>query len=77
MKMHLPQGVTFIIDRLAEHGFRADVVGGCVRDFLRGIDPHDYDITTDASPLEMKSIFFDLRTIETGIKKERLLIAII
>lgn len=66
--MNLPNGVEFIIDRLASHNHRADIVGGCVRDFLLGKEPNDYDITTDATPDEMREIFSDVKVVETGIK---------
>ena len=66
--MKLPEGARLIIDRLAEHGFRGDIVGGCVRDHLLGKEPNDYDITTSATPEEMQKIFADMRTIETGLK---------
>ena len=64
----LPSSVEFIINRINEFGHRADVVGGPVRDFLLGGIPHDYDITTSAKPDEIKKIFADLRTVDTGIK---------
>ena len=66
--MRLPEGARFIIDRLAEHGFRGDIVGGCVRDHLLGKEPNDYDITTSATPEEMQRIFSDMRMIGTGLK---------
>ena len=66
--MHLTKQVEFILKRLNENGHRADVVGGPVRDFLRGVVPSDYDITTSALPEETKSAFADLRTVDTGIK---------
>ena len=66
--MHLTESVKFIIERLVLCGYRADVVGGPVRDHILGIQPHDFDITTDATPDEIKSAFSDLRTVDTGIK---------
>lgn len=66
--MKLPKGVEFIIERLENNGHRADIVGGCVRDFLLGKEPNDYDVTTDATPEEMREIFADVRTVDTGIK---------
>ncbi|MBQ7788964.1 MAG: CCA tRNA nucleotidyltransferase [Clostridia bacterium] len=56
------------INELNKHGYEAYLVGGCVRDMLMGIEPHDYDITTSASPDEMKEVFKNERIIETGIK---------
>ena len=67
-KMYLPENVEYLISRLNRRGYRADVVGGCVRDFLLGKEPNDYDITTDATPDEMRCVFSDLHTVETGIK---------
>ena len=68
MDFLLPDEVGSIIDRLFKAGYRADVVGGPVRDFLMGREPHDYDITTSATPDEVKAVFSDLRTVDTGIK---------
>lgn len=67
-KMFLPEKVEYLISRLASAGYRADAVGGCVRDSLLGRVPGDYDITTSATPNEMKRVFSDLKTVETGIK---------
>lgn len=61
----LPGQVDYIIEELAGHGHEAYAVGGCVRDILLGREPGDWDITTSASPAEVKSIF--RRTIDTGI----------
>ena len=66
--MRMPEGARFIIDRLYENGYRADIVGGCVRDNLLGREPNDYDITTNASPEETLRIFADMHVIETGLK---------
>lgn len=66
-KLTLPKGAELIIDKLFEHGFRADAVGGCVRDMLRGEHPVDFDITTAAKPGQIKEIFKEYRTIDTGI----------
>ena len=66
--MLLTSDVEFIISRLAENGHRADVVGGPVRDWLRGVTPADYDITTSATPEQIKAAFSDCRTVDTGIK---------
>ena len=64
----LPKSVRLIIDRMRENGYRADIVGGCVRDFLLGRTPFDFDITTNARPEVTKQLFSDFRVIETGIK---------
>lgn len=64
----IPQEVERLLDKLCEHGFDAYLVGGCVRDKLMSISPHDYDIATNALPHEIKSVFSDCKTIDTGIK---------
>ena len=64
----LPESVKTVISRLNKAGHRADIVGGCVRDFLLGKSPSDYDLTTDATPDEMRAIFSDMRTLDIGIK---------
>ncbi len=68
LKMKLPSSVGYIIERLEHAGFRADVVGGAVRDFLISRPSPDYDITTSATPDEIKAVFKDIRTVDTGIR---------
>jgi len=48
-----------IVRTLREHGYKAYLVGGCVRDLLLGCEPADYDVTTDAIPDEVMRIFPD------------------
>jgi poly(A) polymerase len=43
-----------IIEALQERGFKAYLVGGCVRDLLIGLEPKDYDIATDARPNQVR-----------------------
>ncbi len=67
-KMKLPEDVEYIISKLLSEGFEAFVVGGAVRDFLLGDAPGDYDITTSALPSEVKDVFKNEKTVDTGIK---------
>lgn len=64
--MKLPENVKFILNKLAQNGYEGYVVGGCVRDYLMGKAPHDYDITTSALPEDVKKIF--PHTVDTGIQ---------
>jgi len=48
-----------ILNRLLENGFEALYVGGAVRDEIMGLEPDDIDITTSASPEEVKALFPD------------------
>lgn len=66
MKIVLPQDVITIIERLESRGYEAYAVGGCVRDSILGKVPADWDITTSASPQEIKANFS--HTIDTGIE---------
>lgn len=51
---------------LSDAGFQAFLVGGCVRDWFLGQSPKDYDITTDATPEQVMSLF--PKTIPTGLQ---------
>lgn len=64
--IQIPEQANIILEKLQASGYEAYVVGGCVRDALLGREPHDWDITTSALPLEVKKIF--PRTIDTGLK---------
>ena len=55
-----------IVERLQRAGFAAFWVGGCVRDFLLGREPQDFDIATDAKPEQIEKLF--KRTIAVGKK---------
>lgn len=67
-KFDLPEGVEAIIERLYECGYEAYAVGGCVRNFMLGTEPKDYDVTTSARPEEIKQALEGFRIIDTGIK---------
>ena len=66
MKIELPDHVKFILDTLEKNGYEGYAVGGCVRDALLGREPQDWDITTNAKPLQVKALF--RRTIDTGLQ---------
>ena len=67
MRINIPYGASFIIDRLAEHNFSAYLVGGCVRDAVMGRDVNDWDITTSALPEQICELFADMKVIKTGL----------
>lgn len=66
--MNIPSNIAMILDMLESAGYEAYIVGGCVRDSLMGITPHDYDVTTSALPEETERVFSGMRLIETGLK---------
>jgi poly(A) polymerase/tRNA nucleotidyltransferase (CCA-adding enzyme) len=57
MKSHVPQEVRALCETLKNAGFEAYLVGGCVRDILIGRTPNDWDITTNATPEKIQSLF--------------------
>jgi tRNA nucleotidyltransferase (CCA-adding enzyme) len=62
----MPCQVEYILQQLNNNGFEAFIVGGCVRDSLLNRQPKDWDITTNATPIQVKTIFD--KTIDTGIQ---------
>lgn len=66
MQVQLPEKVKYIISQLESAGFEAYAVGGCVRDSLLGREPDDWDVTTSATPMQVKEVF--RHTIDTGIQ---------
>ena len=66
MYIEIPEKAEQILQTLHKSGFEAYVVGGCVRDSILGRLPEDWDITTSASPEQVKALFG--RTIDTGIE---------
>jgi len=78
--MQIPKEVKLVIARLKKQSFQAYIVGGCVRDFLRGITPKDWDVATNAKPKEIQKLFpksfyknkFLTVTVQTNSKKPEL-----
>ncbi len=68
MQIELPAYVEELIRLLEENGYECYVVGGAVRSFLLHLPVHDYDLTTNALPEEMRKVFQNYRTIDTGLK---------
>lgn len=62
----IPASVKRVLNTLVAHKHQAYIVGGCVRDIIMGVEPHDWDITTSAAPDEVKACFS--KTIDTGLK---------
>lgn len=68
MRIDIPSPVADTLRSLEAAGYESYVVGGCVRDALLGLEPHDWDITTAAAPQEVERIFAGERILETGLK---------
>lgn len=48
-----------LLEKIESHGFSAYIVGGFVRDYILGINSNDIDVTTNATPMDIKAIFQD------------------
>lgn len=66
--MELPDSIKKALDIIDSAGYECWLVGGCVRDAVMGIKPHDYDITVSSTPEETMAVFDGCRIIETGLK---------
>ena len=66
MRLQLPAAVNMIIDVLQAHGYEGFAVGGCVRDSVLNRTPDDWDITTSATPYQVKELFS--KTVDTGLQ---------
>ncbi len=67
-KMPLSEAAVLCIQRLEQAGYEAYAVGGCVRDALLGIPPHDYDLCTNAKPQQTAALFADFTLVRSGEK---------
>ena len=68
MELSIPVPVLDLMERLEDRGFEAWAVGGCVRDRLLGLAPHDWDLCTDALPGEIAQVFEDFPLVRAGEK---------
>ena len=66
--MQINKNAEKLIRQLNNQGYEAFIVGGCVRDYLLGLTPHDTDICTNALPEQTKKCFEAYHTFDTGIK---------
>lgn len=66
--MHLPEHVCYCIDALEKAGYSVYAVGGCVRDHLLGLQPHDFDLCSSASPEQLQQVFGDFPLVLSGLK---------
>lgn len=55
--LQIPADVTDVLSRLQDARHEAFVVGGCVRDAIRGVEPGDWDVATDAKPERIQELF--------------------
>ena len=64
----LDPGAAELLDALHKAGYAAYAVGGCVRDSLLGLVPHDWDLCTSARPEQVIELFGEKQCIPTGLQ---------
>ena len=68
MNITIESGAAALLDALHRAGFAAYAVGGCVRDSLLGLAPHDWDLCTAARPEQVIELFGEKQCIPTGLQ---------
>ena len=68
MTIRMDEGAAELLDTLHRAGYAAYVVGGCVRDSLLGLTPHDWDLCTSALPQQVMELFGAEKCIPTGLQ---------
>ena len=68
MTIRMDEGAAELLDNLHRAGYAAYVVGGCVRDSLLGLTPHDCDLCTSALPQQGMELFGAEKCIPTGLQ---------
>ena len=68
MTIRMDEGAAELLDTLHKAGYAAYVVGGCVRDSLLGLTPHDWDLCTSALPQQVMELFGAEKCIPTGLQ---------
>ena len=68
MTIQMDKGAAELLDTLHRAGYAAYVVGGCVRDSLLGLIPHDWDLCTSALPQQGMELFGEEKCIPTGLQ---------
>src|SRR6185436_15159020 len=59
MEYRVPAEISKVSTTLRQAGYEAYLVGGCVRDLIIGLEPKDWDITTNATPDQIQAVFTD------------------
>lgn len=68
MNITIEPGASALLDALHRADFAAYAVGGCVRDSLLGLAPHDWDLCTAARPEQVMELFGEKQCIPTGLQ---------
>lgn len=68
MILRMDPGAAALLDALHTAGHAAYAVGGCVRDSLLGLAPHDWDLCTSALPRQVMELFGAQQCIPTGLQ---------
>lgn len=66
--MNPREAASFCFQKLENAGYESYYVGGCVRDSLLGIEPHDFDLCTAATPEQTMQVFSQEELVLAGLK---------
>jgi len=68
LHIDIPAPISKVLEIMDRAGHKSWLVGGCVRDSVMGVEPHDYDLTTSATPDQTIAAFKGYHVIETGLQ---------
>ena len=68
MNIQISKDAAFLLRTLESSGYQAYLVGGCIRDSLLGIEPKDWDVATNAHPLEIANLFSSFHPKQSDLK---------
>ena len=68
IKKDIDPDINIVAETLIASGYQAYLVGGCLRDMLLGKKPKDFDIVTEASPIEICNLFTNAKIIGKRFK---------
>lgn len=67
MEIRVPSYIQEVTTLLESSGYSCYVVGGAVRDLFLGLEPKDWDLTTNATVSQMEEVFLGFQLLPTGI----------
>ncbi len=72
MNIVIPKPVNEVLNVINENGYEAYIIGGAVRNWVMGLKPSNYDISTDAELTAVKKVLKDYNTFFCGVGNSRL-----
>ncbi len=75
--MKIPEKITNIMAHLIANGYKAYVIGGAVRDYYLGVEPHDYDVFTNCTGDNLLTLFPDSKVLGGEERQAKILTIIV